>query len=110
MPRQSATVIGHNRRTIAGSDGPPTICQTFVRSEGTISRAAASTGGMTIARSPIEMVGNPIPMTPLIKPASANTSPMNPSHPAWPRACCVSGQRATAIFRPALDLWHRRLG
>lgn len=31
VPRQTRAIIGHNRRKTRASDGPETICQTFVR-------------------------------------------------------------------------------
>src|SRR5690606_8141162 len=76
VPMQTATIIGHKRRTTALSEGPASICQTLVRNDGIMSSAAASTGGMTMASNPIEIVGSPSPITPLMKPASRNTSPM----------------------------------
>jgi hypothetical protein len=50
------------------------VCQMLVTSDGTISSAAACTGGIHSASSAIDTVGSPRPITPLITPASRNTA------------------------------------
>jgi hypothetical protein len=75
VPRQTASSIGHSRRSTTESAGPASICQTLVMSDGKIRMAAACTGGITTASRPMEIVGRPRPITPLMNPASANTNP-----------------------------------
>jgi hypothetical protein len=64
VPMHTASIMGHSRRMTPRSDGPAIICHTLVRSDGNIRIAAASTGGITMARRPIEIVGKPRPITP----------------------------------------------
>jgi hypothetical protein len=66
-----------HRRSITGLKCPPaTACQKLVTSDGAIRMAAACAGGMTMAKSPMDTVGRPRPMTPLTKPARTNTAAM----------------------------------
>src|SRR5262245_46138066 len=76
VPKQTMSIIGHNRRATTVSAGPASICHALVTSDGTARIAAAWTGGIATASRPIEMVGSPSPITPLTSPASANTAAM----------------------------------
>lgn len=77
MPTTTPTIMLHRRRASASQFGPARSCQTLVTSEGTTSRAAASTGAKTSDSKPMAMVGKPMPITPLTRPASRNTRPAN---------------------------------
>jgi hypothetical protein len=72
---QIPTSMGQRLRAIGARDRPASICHALVSKDGTIKIAAASTGGITMARSPIEMVGKPSPITPFATPARANIAP-----------------------------------
>ena len=74
--RHTAIIIGHSRRRMGRSEGPATICQTLVSSDGSIGIAAASTGGNATAKRPIEIVGRPRPIASLKKPARRNAAAM----------------------------------
>src|SRR3954447_16379498 len=74
------------------------VCQMLVMIAGTITMASACAGGIVSASRPIDTVGKPRPITPLMKPASRNAAairsrrgsniaptladPRQPHHPA----------------------------
>ncbi len=59
VPAMTAASMGHKRRSRARRPGPAASCHTFVTIDGTISRAAACTGGMTRLSVPMATVGKP---------------------------------------------------
>ena len=77
VPTATASIMPPKRRSSAPKRGPDRSCHTFVTSEGTSSRAAASAGAMAAPRSPIATVGRPRPMTPLTSPAKRNVAAMS---------------------------------
>lgn len=76
VPTQIPAIIGHRRCHNGYTGDPDSSCQTFVKSEGTISKAAACTGVITRLSSATATVGSPMPVTPLTIPASRNTTVM----------------------------------
>ena len=66
------TISGHSRRMMSRRYGPPKVCQILVTIAGTITIAIAWPGAIVTASRPIDTVGRPSPMTPLMKPASRN--------------------------------------
>src|SRR5215203_2678386 len=77
------------------------VCQMLVMIAGTITMASACAGGIVRASRPIDTVGKPRPITPLMKPASRNAAairrrrgssiahtladPRQPHNRAWPQ-------------------------
>ena len=59
-------------RTTVPEAGPASICHTMVMNDGRMRMAAASVGGITIARSPMEMVGRPRPVTTIAYPLESS--------------------------------------
>jgi len=66
--------MGHKRRDKRAIADPESNCQTLVTKEGITTIAAAAAGGITVPNKPIATVGNPIPVTPLAKPATKNVN------------------------------------
>jgi hypothetical protein len=54
--------------------GPTKVCQILVTMAGTMTIASALPGGIATASRLTETVGNPSPITPLMKPASRKTA------------------------------------
>src|SRR6266851_5224311 len=83
-------IMAANRFTRASNAGPAAICQMLVIRVGITRIAAASAGGIAMERSPMATVGNPMPTTPLTKPASKNVSATTTTKNAASDICSCS--------------------
>src|SRR6516165_4939013 len=107
LPTQS---IGQNRRTKARNLPPANACHALVLKFGTTSNPAAWPGAITRVNRPVAIVGSPMPMKPLTKPASRSdptaTTTMDhgtPNNAAFPR-----DRDGLAAFEPQANVWHKR--
>ena len=103
VPAAIPTSIGHRRRASAPAAGPAASCQTFVTSEGTTNKAAASRGAIIIPNKPTATVGKPSPTTPLTRPASTNTRKIKVSSEA---ECACKMERKVSM--PGILAHERR--
>ena len=74
LPAAMPRIMVPSRDSTRPRRGPAASCQTFVISEGTRSRAAASAGGIIEPSRPMATVGRPRPIAPLTSPASRNVA------------------------------------
>ena len=110
LPTQMPTSIGQNRRTKARNLPPANACHALVLKFGTTRSPAAWPGAITSVNRPVAMVGSPMPMKPLTKPASRSDPTAirtmdhgTPNNAAFPR----DGDGLGA-FEPQANVRHKR--